>query len=374
MRFVAFYLPQFHPTPLNDAQWGPGFTEWTNVSRATPRFRGHYQPHLPADLGFYDLRLPEVRDAQAQLAAAYGIDAFCYYHFWFDGERELQRPFAEVLSSGEPRFPFCLCWANENWTRVWDGGDREVIRAQRYSEQDDLRHIRWLSEAFADPRYLRVSERPLFLIYKASGLPNPERTVDTWRNECRRLGVADPFLCRVDSWNEQRTDPRSLGFDAAVEFLPDMKLFGPRLYRRLPLRAIRKYVRPSSGVRIHKLFDYAQAVDLALSQPASPYPRFRCVLPGWDNSPRRRSDAHILVGSTPAAYQRLVEGVTSAALREGGEDTLVFVNAWNEWAEGNHLEPDQKWGREYLRANLEGRRLGSASATGTQPVPARMPG
>ena len=153
-----------------------GFTEWTNVTRTRPQFRGHQQPHLPSELGFYDLRLPEARQAQADLAREYGISGFCYYHYWFTGRRLLERPFNEVLASGEPDFPFCLCWANERWTRTWDGGEHCVLMDQTYSAEDDLAHIRWLCEAFRDPRYVRVEGRPLLLVYQAGDLPDPVRT------------------------------------------------------------------------------------------------------------------------------------------------------------------------------------------------------
>jgi len=218
-RVIAFYLPQYHPIPENDAWWGKGFTEWTNVTKARPLFRGHYQPHLPADLGFYDLRVAESREAQAELARQYGVTGFCYYHYWFAGKRLLNRPFDEVLMSGKPDFPFCLCWANENWTRIWDGGEDEVLMKQTYSEEDDVAHIRWLTRAFADERYIRIDGKPIFIIYRAHKLPNLKRTTDLWRHECRRLGVGELFLCRVDTAADT-SPPSEVGLDAAVEFQP----------------------------------------------------------------------------------------------------------------------------------------------------------
>src|SRR2546430_3045635 len=187
IRSLAFYLPQFHPIPENDEWWGDGFTEWTNVVRARPLFRGHYEPHLPADLGFYDLRVPEVRAAQANLATRFGISGFCYHHYWFQGRRILQRPFDEMLQSGEPDFPFCLCWANENWTTAWDGKAREILIHQAYSPEDDLAHIRWLGTAFSDRRYITVGGKPLLLVYRATHLPEPFRTAERWRARADRL-------------------------------------------------------------------------------------------------------------------------------------------------------------------------------------------
>jgi lipopolysaccharide biosynthesis protein len=191
VRAICFHLPQYHPIRENDEWWGKGFTEWANVTRTRPRFKDHYQPHLPADLGFYDLRLPEARQAQADLARQHGIHGFCYYHYWFNGRRLLERPFNEILASGQPRFPFCLCWANENWTRRWDGQERDILLEQNYGDEDDLNHIRWLANAFRDPRYIRIQGKPIFLVYRLSRLPNPARTVKIWRNEAGALGVGD---------------------------------------------------------------------------------------------------------------------------------------------------------------------------------------
>src|ERR1700682_5554230 len=182
-KLISMYLPQFHPIPENDEWWGTGFTEWANVTKARPKYRKHYQPHLPSDLGFYDLRLSETREAQAELAKRYGIHGFCYYHYWFNGKRLLERPFTEVLASGNPDFPFCLCWANENWTRRWDGREQETLLRQRYSPEDDRAHIRALLPAFEDARYIRVEGKPFFVVYRTGHMPDPRRTAEIWREE-----------------------------------------------------------------------------------------------------------------------------------------------------------------------------------------------
>jgi hypothetical protein len=380
LRFISFYLPQFHPIPENDAWWGAGFTEWTNVVRARPRFTGHHQPHLPADLGFYDLRLPETRQAQADLATQHGVQGFCYYHYWFEGRRLLERPFEEVRRLGEPSLPFCLCWANEDWTRRWDGSAGTMLMRQTYSREDDLRHIRSLLPAFSDPRYIRVDGRPLFLVYRASRLPEPQRTTDLWREEARRSGIHDLFLCRVESFVDERCDPRALGFDAAVEFAPDWSVVrrpAPQRLaglaaRRLGIRRVRGRI-GGGDIRL----DYATLVERMLAKPTPEYVRFPCVTPSWDNSARRSQGAVIVSGSSPAAYE---DWLRHASERPGSR--LVFVNAWNEWAEGCHLEPCQRWGREYLSAHrrvaLGAPSTGSAETlatvlSATAPGAARVP-
>lgn len=354
LRFLAFYLPQFHPIPENDEWWGPGFTEWTNVVRARPLFRGHHQPDLPADLGFYDLRLPEIREAQAAMAGRHGIDGFCYYHYWFGGRRLLERPFAEVLRSREPDLPFCLCWANENWTRMWNGGRAAVLMEQSYSDLDDRAHIRWLAEAFADRRYLKVMGRPIFLVYRPASLPDPLRTTDTWRSESVRLGVGEPYLCLVHGFDADRLDPRPLGFDAAVRFAPDWRALGGQLGGRPLRRGLRKIFRPDSPYRVHKIRDYRRVVADSLNAPGPDYKLYPCVTPGFDNTPRRpRANATVLVNSSPSAYAAWLAETIRRFEPYGPEEDLVFVNAWNEWAEGNHLEPSQRWGRAYLEAHAE---------------------
>jgi lipopolysaccharide biosynthesis protein len=351
-RILAFYLPQYHPIPENDEWWGQGFTEWRSVARATPRFPDHYQPHLPGELGFYDLRLPEVREAQAELARQYGVDGFVYYHYWFGGRQLLERPFAEVLASGAPNFPFCLCWANENWTRAWDGGDAQVLISQRHDVEDDVRHLRALAPALTDDRYVRVDGRPLLLVYRPTLMPDPRRMSDTWRSEARRLGIGELYLCRVENFAAERADPTELGFDAGVEFQPD-PLVRPRVLFREPWRrAFNKYLNPSNPRRLNTYYDYAEMAALALQKTRPRYPWHRCVMPGWDNTARRETGAYAFLGSTPDLYERWLTAILMGETARGSDAGLVFVNAWNEWAEGCHLEPDERHGRAYLEAHL----------------------
>lgn len=357
VRTVAFYLPQFHPIPENDSWWGSGFTEWTNVTRARALFEGHYQPHLPADLGFYDLRVPEVRSAQAGLARQYGIDAFCYYHYWFGGRRLLERPVDDLLADSRVDMPFLLCWANENWTRVWNGGDSEVLIAQEYSPEDDRRHMRYLLDVFSDPRYLRVNGLPILLVYRPTRLPNPLATAQRWRDEAARREEA-LYLCAVEGLGT-RIDPGELGFDAAVEFQPRRDVLGPRLRPTAPRRAAARLMRRPTAHNLHRIYSYGSLVERSLSQKPVPYKRFPCVCPGWDNSPRRRQQARILAGATPDLYERWLTGLLDGFRPFSDEEDLVFVNAWNEWAEGAHLEPDQQWGRLFLEAHA--RAVGASS-------------
>jgi len=350
IRTIAFYLPQFHPIPENDEWWGPGFTEWRNVAQARPLFPGHYQPHLPADLGFYDLRLPEVREAQAELARRHGIHGFCYYHYWFNGRRILERPFTEVLASGKPDFPFCLCWANENWTRVWDGGGQDMLLQQHYSAADDLAHIRALIPAFADPRYIRANGRPLLLVYRTELLPEPARTAEVWRAETSKAGIGDLYLARVENF-VSRVDPASIGFDAAVEFAPLGAQVGKVKFRGSIHRLLAKLRLLSSAYTDNRVSNYLALMLGMLAKPEPTFKRFRCVTPMWDNTARRRTGARVYIGSTPELYKAwLAEVARQTVDKFPPEEQVVFLNAWNEWAEGCHLEPDLKWGRQYLEA------------------------
>jgi lipopolysaccharide biosynthesis protein len=331
-RFIAFYLPQFYPTPENDLWWGLGFTEWTNVVQGRPLFEGHYQPRLPADLGFCDLRVPDVREAQAALAAEHGIEGFCYWHYWFHGRRALERPFDEVLASSRPDFPFCLSWANETWSRRWHGSGApdEVLIEQAYSEKDDLAHVRWLLSAFDDPRYIRVGERPLFLVYRPHDLPDPRRTLDLFRSECTRAGVAEPYLLGINA-HQPNEDTRPLGFDCTLNFEPQLSAVpGPT----------------DPGL---KIYDYTIATRSMRAQ-ARDYPTHPCVMVSWDNTPRRGPDGIVFINSTPATFERGLRDVVATHPEAEPSERLVFLNAWNEWAEGNHLEPDLRHGLGWLEA------------------------
>ncbi len=336
-RLIAFHLPQFHTIPENDTWWGKGFTEWTNVKKAQPLFDGHYQPHVPADLGYYDLSDPSALKAQAALGQKYGIHGFCFYHYWFNGKLLLETPLHQMLKSGEPDFPFCLCWANENWTRAWDGRSGEVLIGQNYTDADDARHIHYLSHFFDDHRYIRIDGKPLFLVYRANQIPNPLRSTMIWREEARKLGH-ELYLCRVESFRDERTDPTTLGFDASVEFQPDWAELDN--VEQLGLSSI-------SGDRVYR---YADVVQRMMSKQLPGYRRFPCVCPSWDNSPRRKSEAVILHDSSPQAYKIWLQDSLKKVHENRPDERIVFVNAWNEWGEGNHLEPDAKYGDAYLEA------------------------
>ena len=342
VRLIAFYLPQFHPIPENDRWWGKGFTEWTNVSRARPVFEGHYQPHYPSELGFYDLRVPEVREQQAQLAREHGVHGFCYYYFWFAGKRLLERPFEEVLATGQPNFPFCLCWANESWTRRWDGAEHDVLMAQVHSAEHDAKFIRSVVPAFRDPRYIRIQGRPLLIIYRASLLPDPASTIAVWAHECRVAGLPPPFVLAALTFEVR--DPRPYGCDGAVEFPPHHT-------RARHLTPGLRHVNPQYRGYV---FDYADAARLYLERPEPEYPLFHTVMTGWDNTPRRQFHSNVFLGSTPARYREwLARTIQRTGERHPPGSRLVFINAWNEWGEGAHLEPDQRHGRAYLEATLE---------------------
>ena len=338
---IAFYLPQYHPIPENDRWWGPGFTDWHNVVKARPNFDAHYQPHVPSELGYYDLRVPEIRALQAELARSHGIAAFCYYHYWFSGARLLQGPLDDIVASGAPDFPFCICWANENWTRSWEGRDEEILVAQHYRDNDAARFIADLLPMLEDRRYVRLRGRPLLLVYGAHGIPDPVRWSQIWRGEARRAGHPDLYLACVQSVHEPRSDPRTIGHDAAVEFPPHWT-------RSNVLTEIVIDRRPAFHGEV---LDYVSCAKDMLTRPAPAYPLFRGIMPGWDNTARGQDRSHVFVNSEPANYGRWLRAlIEQSRASQPIDERVIFINAWNEWGEGCHLEPDVRYGRAFLEA------------------------
>ncbi len=364
-KLIAFYLPQFHPIPENDKWWGKGFTEWRNVVTAKPLLPGHYQPHLPADLGFYDLRLSEVREAQAELAKEHGIAGFCYWHYWFNGRLLLERPFNEVLESGNPDFPFCLAWANENWTRNWNGQRDDVLQQQIYGGAEDAaNHFNWLLKAFRDPRYIRINGKPVFLFYRPEDIPRIEEMISLWRRLAADSRLPGLFLIAMRT-NVMNSGKREEGnYDGELVFQPQFNSL---------ILSMSGSSRLADDGRSH-VYDYDQAVDVMQNVSRSILSEnkntFACVVPSWDNTSRRKElPAFILGNSTPASYENWLRSEIGRVADRDPDQRIVFINAWNEWAEGNHLEPDLKFGREFLEATkraLLGTTGGSSVVSGPE--------
>lgn len=355
-RLVAFYLPQFHPIPENDAAWGEGFTEWRNVHRAKPQFDGHAQPRLPGDLGEYDLRDPDIMRRQAELARRHGIGAFAFYFYWFNGLTPLEAPLRRWLGDPACELPFCLCWANESWTRRWDGRDNDVILAQRHSAEDDLAFIRYVAAYLTDPRYLRVDGKPVLLVYRPSLFPDIRATAERWRAECRHLGIGELHLCYVQGF--ERPVPSDIGFDAAIEFPPNLTE---------PADITRRQRLLNPDFR-GKVLDWRELAQHAETRDPPAYPLYPGVNPGWDNEPRRQGRGRILFHASPRRYRDWLAASIRRTRHQGSGD-LVFINAWNEWAEGAVLEPDRRLGYAWLHATSQALQLaGNAPAQDPRPA------
>lgn len=339
VRLIAFYLPQFHPIPENDQWWGKGFTEWTNTTKAEPLFPGHYQPHLPTDFGFYDLRLRDTRREQIEVAKQYGIDGFCYHYYWFAGKRLLEKPVDDMLADPQSDMPFCFCWANENWTRRWDAAEHEILIAQTYTDECDCRFADSLIPYFKDPRYIKVNNAPLLIVYRPQHLPDSKKSIAIWRERWKAAGIPDVYLvCALTHGN---SDYAGFGFDAGVEFPPHAPGGAPHVTHEID------YFKAFQGI----VFDFKDVANLYLNRDYTTNRVFRSVVPSWDNTARRSSRALVILNGTPRNYEFWLKDAVKRTLAERrGSERLVFINAWNEWAEGCHLEPDRKFGRGFLEA------------------------
>lgn len=344
VKLIAFYLPQFHPFPENDAWWGKGFTEWTNVTKAYPNYVEHYQPHYPIHMGYYDLRVAEAMEEQARLAKEYGIYGFSYYFYWFAGKILMDTPLEQMLENPKVEMPFCFTWANENWSRRWDGQENDILIAQNHSDEDSLEFIRHLMKYFKDKRYIKIDGKPLLIIYRASIIPNMEQTADIWREELEKNGFPGLYLVCAQSFGIK--SPVEFGFDASVEFPP----------HTVSSTDIRHELNMTNSDFNGHVFSYEQVVANAVASKEPAYKLFRAAMLSWDNTARKQNNSHIFHGFSLLRYKQWLSSITNNVFNNAkysNDEKIVFVNAWNEWAEGTHLEPDRKFGYGYLQATYD---------------------
>ena len=352
-RIIAYYLPQYHPFPENDEWWGKGFTEWTNVVRARRLFPGHVQPHIPADLGFYDLRMPEVREEQARLAREAGIEGFCYYEYWFGNGRQLmQRPFEEVVASGKPDFPFCLAWANHSWyKKLWDpknpGKDKLLIEQLYPGEKDYEEHFHHLLTAFRDKRYIRVNGKPLYVVYDALHFKDVGNFLTTWRRLAAENGLGDFHFVATDFNSEHRKELLQMGFDAThnVDY--------NNIYHKSS--KLNKAFKTICRLYLHipMIYKYRNAVKLMLNEDCRQRNVIPVITPNWDHTPRSGAKGLVFTDADPKYFRQLTAKALDMVKDKPTEERLIFIKSWNEWGEGNYMEPDLQYGHGYLDALKE---------------------
>ncbi len=354
---VAFYLPQFHTIPENDEWWGKGFTEWRNVTRALPQFEGHYQPKLPGDLGFYDLRNVEVMHEQARLAREYGISAFCFYFYWFGGKTLLETPLRNWLNDKTIDLKFCLCWANEKWTRTWDGRGDEILIDQKHSPEDDIAFIARVAEYMRDPRYLRVDGKPMLVVYRPGVMVDMESTSARWRTWCRKNGIGEIHVSYVQSF--ERPNPDEIGADSAIEFPPNV-------FNASSVSYGQRLINPAYNGSILDWRDIARR-----KSPEGEYPLIPCINPSWDNEARRPGRGRTFLHASPNAYRDWLASAATMPPDNTEHHRLLFINAWNEWAEGAVLEPSAYYGYAWLEATRDGLRRAEQRLKAIKPHTAR---
>jgi hypothetical protein len=350
VKAIAVYLPQFHPIPENDEWWGKGFTEWTNVAKARPLFKDHWQPRLPADLGFYDLRVPEVREAQAQLAKEYGIYGFCYWHYWFAGKRILERPFAEVVENGKPDFPFCVAWAKQTWEGKWHGlsNDKILIKQTYPGKNDYIAHFYSLLPAFQDKRYIEVKGKKVVFIFRPMDITDPKKFIDIWQNLSIKEGLKGIHF--VGMHMSKEWNPEEAGYDAMVQ-----SWINRDQYEKFSSKEIwsRRYLHPrirrliESKTKLPKVISYDEYVA---NYPEHPLKKneYPWIYTDWDNTPRCGTDGWLFDGATPEKFGELCVRAFKSPENTPPEERFVILRSWNEWAEGNYLEPDNRYGTDYL--------------------------
>ncbi len=351
-KVIAFYLPQFHPVPENDEWWGKGFTEWTNVGRAKALFKNHYQPRVPADLGYYDLRIPETRIAQAELAQKNGVDAFCYYHYWFgNGKRLLERPFNEVLASGSPDFPFMLCWANESWhSKFWDYNGvskKKLLIEQIYGDEEEYEaHFYSVLDAFKDERYVRINNKPIFMIYEPLKFPDVTNFIKVWQKLALENGITGiHFIGQTQNAEKDKKEIISKGFDAINAVRIFNVLSEKSTFNRVVTKAYRTIFRTSLKEKYSKAVKYF--TNKSFDKANDVYPT---IIPNWDHTPRSGKKGFLLHDSNPKDFLIHVNTVFDVVKEKPLENQICFIKSWNEWAEGNYMEPDLKFGTKYLEA------------------------
>ena len=351
-RFIAFYLPQFHPTPENDEWWGKGFTEWVNVAKARPLFHGHHQPNIPADLGFYDLRLPEIRKQQAELAKEAGVEAFCYWHYWFgEGKRLLEMPFNEVVKSGEPNFPFCLAWANHSWFKKrWakeNGSDKLLIEQKYLGIEDYVLHFKTMLPAFKDHRYLKVNGKLFFYIYDPLNFEDVPRFIKIWRKLASENGLNDFYFVATDFDCRNKSRIMSLGFDAVCS----NDTFNVHHHQPMWKKALMYFKR--EYLKMPTVFEYKDAIKYMVMDFCSSRDIIPSIAPNWDHSPRSASKGIILHNSTPALFKKIALRAIDIVKEKPSDEQIIIIKSWNEWGEGNYMEPDQRYGHGYIAALRE---------------------